>query len=241
MEPILPVTFNARDLGGKRAAGGVVRSGVVVRSDAPVVLGDEGRGVLRRLGVRTAIDLREPVERELDPPDFDGLEIDVVRQPIIGGDFDVTTTMTLEDVYMRLLDARGRALTDAVRVLAQPGATPALLFCSAGKDRTGLLSALVLGAVGAPEEEIVADYHRTELNMKGPFRAAIEARAIAAGVSEQELAVKVGAPAELMGKVLEKLRREYGGAEGFLKAHGLTDDELDALRRRLVEPLASAA
>src|SRR6516225_3649885 len=91
---LLPGTFNSRDLGGSEVERGVVRHGLVVRSDAPVRLGEEGRAALRSLGIRRAVVLREPVERELDPVDFAGLGIEVVHQSILGGDFAVRTEMT---------------------------------------------------------------------------------------------------------------------------------------------------
>ena len=220
---------------------GVVRHGLVVRSDAPVRLGEEGRAALRSLGIRRAVDLREPVERELDPVDFAGLGIEVVHQPILGGDFDVRTEMTLEAIYLTLLERPGEGLTAAVGALADPEKRPVLYFCSAGKDRTGLVSALLLGALGAREDVILTDYNRTEQNLSGPFRASLRARAIAAGISEQEMSVKIGAPTALMASVLAWLRSNHGGAVGYLRGHGLTTGELEDLRRGLIRPLASAA
>jgi protein-tyrosine phosphatase len=238
---LLPGTFNSRDLGGRQAAGGIVRTGVVMRSDAPLRLGEDGRRALAGLGLRTAIDLREPVERRLDPVDLEGLGLELRHEPILGEDFDVHTSMSLEEVYRALLERRSANLSAAVRVLSDPGAVPALFFCSAGKDRTGLVAALVLGALGVSEADIVADYARTERNMDGEFRSAIEARAIAAGISEQELAVKVGAPPALMRDLLAWLRERYGGVAGYLRHNGLTEVELESLRRRLVEPRAVEA
>jgi protein-tyrosine phosphatase len=235
--PLLPGTFNSRYLGGVPASGGVVRAGVLARSDAPVRLGEQGRAVVKELGIRTALDLREPVERELDPADLDGLGIELRRQSIIGEDFQLAKEMTLEQVYRQLLEHRGPNLTDAVRALADADVLPALIFCSAGKDRTGLVTALLLGALGVADEDIVADYARSEQNMNGAFRAAIEARAVAAGISEQELAVKVGAPPALMRESLAWLREHHGGAVGHLRNNGLAQAELEAVRRGLVEPL----
>jgi protein-tyrosine phosphatase len=213
----------------------------VIRSDAPLRLGDRGRAALADLGVRTAVDMREPIERGLDPADLDGLGIDLRHQPILGEDFDMNTTMGLDELYRHLLEHRGANLTAAVRVLSEPAVVPTLFFCSAGKDRTGLVSALVLGALGVPDDAIVADYSHTEKNMRGAFRDALVARAIAAGINEQELAVKVGAPPAVMRDVLAWLRERYGGAAGYLRHNGLTQGELEALRRRLVEPRAVEA
>lgn len=236
---LLPATFNARDLGDLAAAGGTVRRGAILRSDAPVALDPPSRSLLRRIGVRTAIDLREPVERELDPADLDGLGIEVISEPILG-DFELGESVTLEEIYRRILTTRGGPLAAATRRLAAPNGLPAIVFCSAGKDRTGLLTALVLGAIGVRPEEIVADYHRTELNMRGPFRDAIVSRAVAAGITDQEIATKVGAPAALMQSVLDWLQEDYGGAAGYLRHHGLTEAESEILRDRLIEPATEA-
>jgi protein-tyrosine phosphatase len=215
--------------------------GAVIRSDAPIRLGEEGRAKLASLGLRTAIDLREPIERRLDPADLEGLGLELRHRPILGEDFDTLTTMGLDEIYRQLLKSRGANLTAAVRVLSEPDAMPALFFCSAGKDRTGLVSALLLGALGVSDDDIVADYSRTEQNMRGAFRAAVEARAAAAGIGEQEMAVKVGAPPALMRDVLAWLHEHYGGTTGYLLHNGLTQAELQALRQRLVEARAAAA
>jgi protein-tyrosine phosphatase len=204
-------------------------------------LGEKGRAAVRELGIQTAIDLREPVERELDGADLDGLGITVRFQPIIGGDFQAVKGMSLEELYRLLLEERAASFTEVIRTLAERTSAPALIFCSAGKDRTGLVSALVLGALGVSDDDIVADYSRSEQNMCGAFRASIEARAIAAGINEQEIAVKVGAPPSLMRQTLAWLGERYGGAAGYLRAQGLSESELEGLRRGLVEPLASAA
>src|SRR6202042_2044372 len=73
--PLIPGTFNSRDIGGLHAAGGVVRRGMLIRSDAPLALGDPGRALLPPLGIQTGGDLREPPERELDPADLDRLAL----------------------------------------------------------------------------------------------------------------------------------------------------------------------
>jgi protein-tyrosine phosphatase len=188
------------------------------------------------MGVRTAIDLREPVERELDRRDLDGTGLAVHDLPLLGEGFDAIAGMGLADVYRHLLEYRGPSLASAVGILSERGALPALVFCSAGKDRTGLVIALVLAALGAEEDAIVADYALSELAMAGPFGAAIEARARAAGIGEQELAVKLGAPPAAMRDALAWLRDRHGGAAGYLLHNGLTRDHLDRLAHGLVEP-----
>jgi protein-tyrosine phosphatase len=235
----IPGTFNARDLGGLRTRDGIVRPGLVWRSDALIKLGDDGRAALDRLGVELAIDLREPIERRLDPADLGGLAVTLEEQPILNGDLENVRALSLGELYLLLLESRGPAFGAVIARLSQAGGAPSIFFCSAGKDRTGLVSALLLDAVGVLPEQIVADYVTTEENLQGPFRAAIEARAKAAGLSEQELAVKIGAPAEAMWGVLAWLRERYGGAAGYLREHGLAASELKSLHRDLIDrPLA---
>jgi protein-tyrosine phosphatase len=220
--------------------GGAIRPRTMVRSDAPVSLGVPGRSAVRALGIRSAIDLREPVERELDPPDLDGTGVEVYNRPVLGDGFRTMRDVSLAEIYRMLLRDRGDKLVEVIRLLATPGTLPAIVFCSAGKDRTGLTSMLVLAAAGATEAGIVADYAATERNMAAEFRAKLMRRALAAGIDEQEAAVKIGAPPSLMRETLQWLREHHGGPEAFLRSHGTTDEEFETLRTALVVPASAA-
>jgi protein-tyrosine phosphatase len=237
---LIPGTHNSRDLGGIGAQGGVIRPRTMVRSDAPANLGASGRSAIRALGIRSAIDLREPVEIDLDPPDLDGTGVEVYNRPILGESFHRVRDVSLAEIYRVLLAERGGQLVEVVRQLAAPGTLPAIVFCSAGKDRTGLVSMLTLAAAGATENGIVADYAATERNMAEAFREKLMRRALAAGITEQEAAVKVGSPPALMRETLEWLRENHGGTEAFLRSHGMTDAEFETLRTALVVPRAAA-
>jgi protein-tyrosine phosphatase len=199
-----------------------------------VALGERGRATLRALGVRTAVDLRQPVERRLDPADLG--ELAAVELPVLGSGLHIAPDAGLADVYRQLLEERGERLTEVVRRLARPDALPALVFCSAGKDRTGLVSALALAAAGAGDDAIVRDYAATEPNMHGAFRRAIVARAVSAGITEQEVATKVGSPPAVMRETLAWLTDRHGGIERFLRAHGMTPAELESLREAMRAP-----
>jgi protein-tyrosine phosphatase len=232
----VPGTYNFRDLGGLPAGDGVTRHGVLMRSDALVRLGDEGRAALRELGVRAAIDLREPVERELDPADFNGLEIAMHQRPLFNGAIDMELPKELPGLYLDVVERCGPQIASAVALLSDDNARPAVFFCSAGKDRTGLVAALILSAVGVADADVAAEYGLTERVMQGAFRQAVEARARAAGLDEQMLAVRLGAPADLMLDTLAELRRRHGGAADYLLANGLGSADLKGLRGALVGP-----
>jgi protein-tyrosine phosphatase len=233
-ESLIPGTFNARDLGGLPAGGERIRRGALIRSDAPVELAEAGRRALRELGVRTAVDLREPVERENAPADVDELDIALVFRPVLGG-LGLHADLKLGQLYTSLLDTRGEAIAQVIASIADAMPEPVIVFCSAGKDRTGVVTALLLALLGVGEDDIVADYHRTEANMRGAFRERVHRAALASGLTEQQLAVNLGAPTELIRSVLARLALE-GGAEAYLRRHGLSADAVETLRAGLLEP-----
>jgi protein-tyrosine phosphatase len=228
----VPGAFNLRDLGGIETSSGPVRPRLLLRSEALAHLAPEGRDALRRLGLRTAIDLREPIERELDRVELDA---EVRAVPVLGGDVDTSAAADQRTLYREILERCGERIAAAARLLSEPDTTPALVFCSAGKDRTGLVCALVLSALGASDDDVAADYTLSEHAVTGAFRAELEARARRAGLSEQALAVQLGAPRELMLEVLADLRTAHGGAAAYLARHGAGPDVVEALRRALVD------
>lgn len=145
------------------------------------------------------------------------------------------TPRGLAELYGDIVDTCGPRLAEAARVVCRPAALPALVFCSAGKDRTGILCAVVLSAVGVATDEIARDFARSADAVSGRFRAEVEARAVRAGITEQALAVGLGAPPDLVHELLAHLDSR-GGAAAYLAEHGLTRAELEDLRSALVEP-----
>jgi protein-tyrosine phosphatase len=229
----IPGTYNFRDLGGLPTAHGSTRRGLLLRSDALIDLGDDGLDALARLGVRTAIDLREDNERRLDPPTVaDGVTIH--HQPVLEGSFSIDHHAGLSEIYAAIIDRCGGRLAAAVALLAAPGALPAVIFCSAGKDRTGLITGLVLSALGVPDGIVAEEYARTEAVMHGAFREALIERSVRAGVNQQSIAVKLGSPASVMLATLAHLQTRFGGAAEYLLEHGLNAAELQSLRDQLI-------
>jgi protein-tyrosine phosphatase len=237
MERVLdiPVSGNFRDLGGYAMDGGRVRWRTLMRADALSELTDGGRERLGEMGMRTVVDLREPLERELDPDRVDGLGISRFERPLFEDRIDVQTVRGLRGLYRELLEDCGDRMAAAVGALAEPGALPAVVHCSAGKDRTGIVCALTLAAVGVGAEEIAADYALTSEVLVGPIRERVRLRAIAAGMTEQALAVAMDSPPELMLETLEYVEREHSGAAAYLERSGLDAERLEALRLALLD------
>lgn len=168
MRAVLASLVNFRDLGGARTASGrAVATGRLFRSDALTHLSDEDRDHLRdTLGVCTVVDLRAPIEHDrLGRYDGTWLGLDVHELPILDGAVlrahAARGNLPMREMYRMIVDDGAATLRTAVALLAEPTRLPAVVACSGGKDRTGVVVAVVLTALGVPRHEILADYYRS--------------------------------------------------------------------------------
>ncbi|MCU1488819.1 MAG: protein tyrosine/serine phosphatase, partial [Acidimicrobiaceae bacterium] len=158
-------TYNVREIGGYATRdGSTVGWGLLLRGDALHRVDDAGRGTLAEFGLRTSVDLREHAERE-EMPDQLGPDVRLVHVPLFSYGIESEefaanrqTFESLDDVYQHVVADRGAALAAAMSELARPGALPAIVHCTGGKDRTGILVALLLETLGVPDEVIAADF-----------------------------------------------------------------------------------
>jgi protein-tyrosine phosphatase len=112
--------------------------------------------------------------------------------------------------------------------------TPAIVHCTAGKDRTGMVIALVLSALGVEEDLIVQDFAVTGQLLDGAFKEEILARTSERGVPLSEIEPMLSSDPQLIRSFLDRIREVHGDVESFLVAHGMTPDELQALRSKLL-------
>ena len=145
----------------------------------------------------------------------------------------------LATTYRRLVRNAAGRLIEVVRIVATEPA-PVLLHCAAGKDRTGVATAVLLAAVGVPREHIVADYVRSDDSVaRLPQRLAL---GWSEGQREAVLELLTIRQPELLrtsvaaiDTVLDSLEAWPGGPSGWLTAHGLSADELNMLTDKLTE------
>lgn len=237
--------LNVRDLGGHSTEdGGETRFGAYVRADNLERLTDAGWQALVEYGVRTVVDLRLEEERELEPPA--GLPIVALHCPLLPDfghpDWDEINSVSLGAVpdestrlvYLEFLERYRERFGEALSTIAAADDGGAVIFhCMGGKDRTGLVTALLLRIAGVERESIAADYALSGRNLKSMLEEWI---ADASDDEERELRTRISAtPAEAMLGVLETLEARYGSVEGYLRAAGVTEDALATLRSRLRE------
>ncbi|MFI7667726.1 tyrosine-protein phosphatase [Nocardia sp. NPDC049526] len=243
---------NFRDLGGYPTVdGGYTRWGMVYRSDAPHRLSIDDLAIIERLGLLVAYDLRTDEERDRSPS---ALPATVRRIPLtIGGTAAHTRANAemirtrpadipddfLAEMYRRMADFDagifGRILTE----LADADGTPALIHCTAGKDRTGVAAALLLAALGVDETTILDDYELSAIHFTDRRLPRLLAR-LPEDVDPARYRAVFGAPRLAMATLLTTLREQHGSIEGYLRTRaGLSASTLTALRDRLVQSAVS--
>jgi protein-tyrosine phosphatase len=235
---------NFRDLGGYRTADGLeVGWRRLFRADGLNKLTEADRSQLLDLGVATVIDLRTVDEAEQRG------RFPVAQVPVRYVDLPLTDVLpTTEEMpswaeasyvasrYALMVAEGGPALTRAFDALASSDSLPAVFHCSAGKDRTGVLSALILAFLGVPDETIVADYA-----LSGPAMERLLDRLKAEYPDSVEEVMRY-APAvlqvlpETMEEFLASLRAEYGTYPALAESLGVTDAVATLRRTVLVEP-----
>lgn len=233
----VPGALNFRDVGGLPASGGVTRHGVLFRSGNLARVRADGRQALRALGVKSIVDLREDAEIAYEPTDVGDLAVTLRRVPLFAGSLAsfFEADVTLDALYRALIDSSGPALVDVVRNVITDA--PVLVHCTVGKDRTGVVVALTLAAAGVEEEAILSDYARTEAALPAERNARVLAYLQRMHPEAQNLAdLATKSPAPVMKGLLDELRDQYGAPVEFLRAQGLSDDEVAELRRVLVAP-----
>lgn len=225
---------NVRDVGGIPARGGRIRPGVLLRSGQLSGATPEGAGEIAAR-VRRIVDLRDGGEVAAEPSEIPGPE--TTHLPLFLGSVRsfFETDTSLDELYLHLLEESGERLVAAVRIIAEGG--PTLVHCTVGKDRTGVTVALALAAVDADREAIIDDYALTESQLP-PERSRMIAAYLRSRHPEAVNAVALAtqSPAPVMRALLERIDERWGSAAGYLRANGMTDAELDALRTTLVQP-----
>ncbi|MGD9796739.1 MAG: tyrosine-protein phosphatase [Acidimicrobiia bacterium] len=234
--------FNFRDLGGYETVDGrTVAWGHVYRSDMFHRMTEADRGRLHELGLRTVVDLRSTAELGRYGR-FDHHEVDFHHHPL----FEEETTRLpplpgLDDpepadpagAYLLIAEEGAAAMAAAVRVLAERD-HPAVFHCAAGKDRTGMLAALLLTALGVPEDVVVADYQLTDLALPRQVDWFDRFEPDTAEELRRRPAWLLASPAHVMRAFLDGLRQRHGSPLGYLTDAGLDDDVLGGLRARLL-------
>lgn len=199
--------INARDVGGTALPQGAQVSYGRLFRGPPLAFSSEGCAEFERLGIRSVIDLRISEERDAVPeaPCIE-LTAEVIEAPL-----PVPYQVSASD-YITVLHTRD-SVAAAFAVLGDASAYPVYVHCTYGRDRTGVLIALVLRALGASREEILREYSLSRAS--------------------------VGATPSSLVAALDELEAQ-GGVEAFLASSGVNAEQLSTLRDQVIARSPSA-
>jgi protein tyrosine/serine phosphatase len=234
---------NVRDLGGIRTREGrVIRSRQVIRGDNPKALTDQGQAEFAEVvSPAVIVDLRMQLEVHREGYTVLHDPVTVVNLPMLPQagvnqeQLDAGAADNLVDDYLRQIDVNADSIIEALRLISEPANRPVFVHCTAGKDRTGIVIAMLLSLLGVDDEVIVADYHVTTKNMA----PVVERIRTAPVFKENGLAYApdwiFASDPETMREFLARMRAQYGDAERWALARGLTADAIDRLRETLLD------
>ena len=235
---------NFRDLGGYRtSADTMIRWGMIFRADSLHALLPEDLNLYEQLGVRTVYDLRGDVERTENPSRFESRHLDVLSRPADADPIVATDGGTVADgerilaeVYKGLIDHSAERIGQLFTGLSAQDALPAVFHCHAGKDRTGVVAAILLEALGVDRGVVLDDYELTALYRVRSQQESTYERLIESGLAPEAAAGVLTTPRWAMAEALSHLDMKYGGVEDYLTGPAqMGSEELANLRARLLD------
>lgn len=242
--------FNLRDLGGYASArGGTVRHGCLFRADELHQLTDADLAVIADLGVRVVFDLRNDFERSLRPSRlWDGVELherespsteggtgDTLEQLIEKGELFEPDDEVFAGIYVGLVTHLAPELRRILELAATAAERPLLFHCAAGKDRTGITAALLLGLLGVPDETILDDYELTNEHYMPRRYETLEPLVLKHGANAEHVRTICSARREVMQITIDHIRETWGDFDTYaVEALGADKDIPDTLRSRLL-------
>ncbi|MFX3616046.1 MAG: tyrosine-protein phosphatase [Sporolactobacillus sp.] len=222
----LSCTVNTRDLGGYPTPDGRTTAfGKIIRSDAPEIFTPKDAALLKRLGVTAAIDLRSKEETEKMPSAFErSADFDYFHCPFAIGNRSTSSVAEVPLLYSEMI-ADLPAIKRILSIIArQEGSI--FIHCYVGKDRTGVVAALVLLIVGVDISDILADYQISYTYLRFRIRELLH--------DHPELPDFTGrSDMEYMEVTLDHFFETYGTVQNYLQEVGLHLDEITELKNKL--------
>ncbi len=241
----LAAVHNFRDLGGyPTSSGQTTKWRTLFRSDGLHRLRDaEDMAQVQQLGLRAVIDLRtEREQREQGIFPTEEIAVDFHHLSIVDVTWSDTETPEFDDEveflvwgYRDMLEIGSGRFADAMNVLAQANSLPAVFHCAAGKDRTGVLAALLLSSIGVDDAHICADYGLTQDAMQ---RTIAWARIHRPEMAERYASIPqayLAADPRAMQRILSELAQQHGSVRNYVREIGVADATVEALANLLLE------
>lgn len=222
--------LNCRDIGGYPAENGATQFGRFLRCGIVRRPEDWEIEKLESLNVKTVIDLRGVYEAELTPLDLERINgADVYNLPLY--EFNVATNqgmnLPLDEIYDMIINTQQEHIAKVLHTIAHAKDGVIMYNCFFGKDRTGILTMLLLSIAGVSHEDIIADYQQTYTYVKGYIKENSDI------LWDQNSEKHFSLP-ETIEKVLDMINAEYGSVIAYIKSLGITEEELNSIKTKLI-------
>lgn len=241
---------NFRDLGGMMAGKDKkLKKGIIYRSANPDLINRKDLEILQKLGISSVIDLRAPGERSVKKLPLTGFQI--IQLPL---DFEQKTREKLmpylkkkgseekiadisNSLYLDILDASLPVMKEVMEVLLKPSGSPVLIHCQAGKDRTGIISALILLSLGAERRMIIDDFMKSNAALLPFFKKRLLWRKIISFgfFPADRVLYAITVRQRNIESIINRVNNHYGGIEGYLSKSGFDISRLTELKQKLLE------
>ena len=223
---LLKTTQNTRDLGGYRTKNDTfTKEGVLLRSDVQNYPSEEDYNYLKKHGITTIIDMRGAKDVERKPSGFAGKEgFEYYNFQIDEGSGVPASMEAVPKSYMDIASAK--AMPEVFKCIANAG-SGVMFNCTAGKDRTGVVSAILLLHAGVSDKDIIDNYVLTK--EYGRERLELVHK------NFPEVDMNIVTPCEMfMEEFLRLFRAKYGDTESYFKSIGLSEEEIQSLWSKMV-------
>lgn len=237
LKPLPPLPFakllNARDLGGYETSDGQqTRWKTFVRTDDPSQLTPAGIQAIRDYGVRTIIDLRWAKEIEKYPNPFQRAEhgLHYHHVSLLGPteeDWMTHRRVGKENWNSLVLEVSQPEVCSVLSIIADAPEGGILFHCMAGKDRTGIIAALLLALAEVPADTIAYDYGLSTTNLHDSYILN------KTGAELEEALQSLYCPPEQIHNMLSYMETTHGGLHGYFKEIGLTDAQVASIRAKV--------
>lgn len=220
--------YNMRDLGGYIVKDNIYTSyGKIIRSDYPSNLSLKEINILKSLDIKCIIDLRIKKEANFKPSYFKGKDdYNYYNVSFKNGNGISDNEKDIPYIYLKMME-EARTIRKILKIISKSKSS-VLYHCAIGKDRTGIVSAIILGICQVPEKEIIVDYQVSDTflhELLEEFRN-----------QNPELDNWVGrSKACYMRKTLKLLKEKYGSFDKYLKAIGINDEIINGIKNKLLK------
>lgn len=232
-------TYNARDAGRYPVSDGSRRmvADRFFRADAlsHLTVADVDEAV--RLGIGLVVDLRDSHERDNAPdvhiPGATNTSVKLYDDTLLS--YPPEGFPSLPELYVEILSTHRHKLIEAIQTVADALPQPVIVHCTAGKDRTGLVVAMIQDVAGVAHERILEDYAASQQLLNNDFAERLEQLFLTADLDVRQMGEPIAVPVAELDATLRQLRSRHGSIAGYLRSGGLPAESIRRLRAHLVE------